>query len=295
MQALDVTPRVWDRLLSVRAGKDCACCGTWSPGEEAALALYAPLARRNVGPVTVAQIGQSLDGRVATVSGDARDVSGEGGLSHLHRLRALVDGVVIGVGTALHDAPRLTVRLCQGPNPARIVIDPRGRLPDDAPMLRDDGTRRIVVQAVERARPTGVEVIRLPLGGKFFPARSVLQVLHKAGLNNLLIEGGGITISAFLEARLLNRLHVAVAPLLIGAGPAALTTQRPALTLAECLRPDTRVFSLGTDVLFDCALSDDANLAAMPEHARAGAGMPPTLRQGHGLNTGRVAHLTPNK
>ena len=295
MQALEVTPRVWERLLAVRAGRDCACCGSWTKSEQAALAIYGPLARRDLGPVTIAQIGQSLDGRIATVSGDARDVSGQGGLAHLHRLRALMDGVVIGVGTALHDAPRLTVRLCPGPNPARIVIDPRGRLPDDAPMLRDDGTRRIIVQAVDRPRPAGVEVIRLPLGGDMFPARSILQMLHKSGLRNLLIEGGGITIAAFLEARLLNRLHVAVAPLLIGAGPSALTTQRPALTLADCMRPETRVFSLGTDVLFDCALSDEAVHASLPQHARAGGGMPSANRLGHATLGERVVNLAPRR
>lgn len=271
MPPLDVTPRVWERLLAVRNGTACTCCGSWSAGEEAALALYGPLARRDLGPVTIAQIGQSLDGRVATVSGDARDVSGKGGLAHLHRLRALVDGVVIGVGTALHDDPRLTVRLCPGSNPARIVIDPRGRLLDDAPMLRDDGARRIVVQSVERRLPPGVEVIRLPLMGRYFSARAVQQALRKAGLQNLLIEGGGITISTFLEAALLTRLHVAVAPLLIGAGPAALTTQRPELKLADCIRPETRVFSLGTDILFDCALSDGSAKATAPVHAGAAA------------------------
>lgn len=293
MQSLEVTPQVWDRLLSVRAGKTCACCGTWRSGEQAALALYGPLARRDLGPVTVAQIGQSLDGRIATVSGDARDVSGDGGLAHLHRLRALMDGVVIGVGTALHDDPRLTVRLCPGPNPARVVIDPSGRLPDDAPMLRDDGTRRIIIQAVHRRRPAGIEVIRLPLGGRYFPARSLLQALRKAGLGNLLIEGGGITISTFLEARLLNRLHVAVAPLLIGAGPAALTTQRPEMKLADCIRPETRVFSLSTDVLFDCALSDDAVKATVPVHTHVGAGSQPVHRIGYAARVGVAANLTP--
>jgi len=208
-------------------------------------------------------------------------------------LRALVDGVVIGVGTALHDDPRLTVRLCPGHNPARVVIDPKGRLPDDAPMLRDDGTRRIVIQAVDRRRPAGVEVIRLPLGERYFPARTVLQVLRKAGLEKLLIEGGGITISRFLEARLLNRLHVAVAPLLIGAGPAALTTQQPELKLADCVRPETRVFSLGTDVLFDCALSGDAVKADVPVHGPANAGLQPVHSVGNAARVGGAANLTP--
>jgi riboflavin-specific deaminase-like protein len=271
MHSVTVTPKVWDRILAVRAGRACPCCGNWSEAERAALALYAPLARRDLGPLTVAQIGQSLDGRVATVSGDARDVSGPDGLAHLHRMRALVDGVVIGVGTALHDNPRLTVRLCSGPDPARIVIDPKGRLPDDAPVLRADGARRIVIQAVERPRPEGVDVIRLPLIDGTFRPRAILNALHEAGLTSLLIEGGGITISAFLEAGLLTRMQVAVAPLLIGAGPAALTTASPRLKLADCIRPEMRVFALGTDILFDCGLSPQASAALLPVHDRTAA------------------------
>ncbi|WP_372892673.1 RibD family protein [Rhodosalinus sp.] len=266
MQPIDVTSQVWERLLAVRQGTSCTCCGGWTPGEDAALALYGPLARRDLGPVTVAQIGQSLDGRIATVTGDARDVSGPDGLAHLHRMRALVDGVAIGVRTALHDTPRLTVRLCQGRNPARIVIDPRGRLPDDAPVLRADGARRIVVQATDRPRPEGVEVIRLPVRGDLLDPQEILAALREAGLSSVMIEGGGITISRFLEAGLLTRLQVAVAPLLIGAGQQSLTMPSPTESLSDALRPETRVYSLGSDVVFDCALSPTAQAASRPLH-----------------------------
>lgn len=266
MRSVTVTSKVWERILAVRSGRACACCGVWTDAERAALELYGPLARRDLGPVTVAQIGQSLDGRVATVNGDARDVSGPDGLAHLHRMRALVDGVVIGVGTALHDNSRLTVRLCSGSNPARIVIDPQGRLPDDAPALRQDGTRRLVVQAVDKPRVAGVEVIRLSLSDGLFDPFAILNALHAAGLRHLLIEGGGITISGFLEARALTRLQVAVAPLIIGAGPASLTTKNPDMMLADCIRPDMRVFGLGSDVVFDCGLSPQAGAATLPLH-----------------------------
>ena len=83
------------------------------------------------GCVTVGQIGQSLDGRIATLSGHSRYINGSQGLCHLHRLRALVDAVVVGVGTALADDPQLTVRHVGGPSPARIVVDPRGRIAPD--------------------------------------------------------------------------------------------------------------------------------------------------------------------
>lgn len=269
MRMIDVNPTVWNRLLAVRQGQACTCCGHWSADETGALDLYGPLARRDLGPMVVAQIGQSLDGRIATVTGDARDVSGPDGLAHLHRMRALVDGVMIGVRTALHDTPRMTVRLCDGPNPARIVIDPRGRLPDDVPLLRQDGTRRIIVQAVDRARPDGVEVIHLTDRDGVLDPAEILAALHTSGLTSLMIEGGGITISRFLEAGLLTRLQVAIAPLLIGGGPQGLTMPSPTEKLSDAIRPETRAFSLGSDVVFDCALNADALAAREPLHAVA--------------------------
>ena len=267
MDSAEVTPRVWDRVLQIREGKGCACCGDWTPAEAAALKIYAPLARRDLGPVTIGQIGQSLDGRVATVSGDARDISGPDGLKHLHRLRAISDAVMIGVRTALHDKPRLTVRLCRGRNPARVVIDPRGRLPNDALVFGDDGARRIVVQQSDTARPAGVEVIRLPAAtdGEMSPAQ-ILRALHRLGLKTVLVEGGGITVSRFFEAGLLNRLHVAVAPLLIGGGPPGFHTRNPVARLAEATRPDTRVFNIGSDIVFDCGLAHAEQILAAPWH-----------------------------
>lgn len=266
MQNVEVTPKVWERVLSIRSGNGCACCGRWTPGERAALDLYAPLARRDLGPVTVAQIGQSLDGRVATVTGDARDVSGPEGLAHLHRMRALVDGVLIGVRTAIHDRPQLTVRMCSGPNPARIVVDPRGRLTEDVALFRPDGARRIVVQGVALPRPDGVEVVNLPLRNGWLDPAEILGALHDLGLRNVMIEGGGITIARFLEAGLLNRLQVAVSPLLIGGGPQGLTLQSPVARLADAIRPETRAYGMGREVVFDCALTARAAEAWQPIH-----------------------------
>lgn len=270
MNLVDVTPRVWERILAAREDKACLCCGDWTAGEQQSLALYGALAQPEGRCSIVAQIGQSLDGRVATLSGDAQDVSGPDGLAHLHRMRALADAVIIGVKTALHDNPRLTVRLVDGNNPARVVIDPHGRLPDDAGLLRDASARRVVIQAVDKPRPAGVEVVRLERADWIDP-KDIVKALRRLGLNRLLIEGGGITIAQFLEADLLTRLHVAIAPLLIGSGPQGLTTT-PVATLAQARRPRTTTYALGTDVVFDCAfqpdpVSDPAGL----ETAAAGA------------------------
>jgi riboflavin biosynthesis pyrimidine reductase len=186
-------------------------------------------------------------------------------------MRALADAVVIGVRTALHDVPRLTVRLCDGNNPARVVIDPQGRLPDDAPVLAEDGARRIVIQACELSRPDGVEVIRLDArDGKIDPV-DIADALHGEGLQGLLIEGGGITIARFVEAKLLTRMQLAVAPLLIGDGPQGLTLPTSTQKLADAIRPEMRAFSLGSDVVFDCGLRDEAAQATIPLHDGPGS------------------------
>ncbi|MGR3545747.1 MAG: RibD family protein [Roseovarius sp.] len=265
MQSAEVTPKVWEHILAARAGRACLCCGEWATGERAAMALYGSMLAAPGTPQVVAQIGQSLDGRVATVTGDAADVSGPDGLAHLHRMRALVDAVIVGVKTALHDDPRLTVRLVPGQNPARVVIDPSGRLPNDARLFAEDGTRRIVIQEVDKPRPEGVEIIRLPRKDWISPP-AIVSALRKLGLHHLMVEGGAITIARFIEADMLARLHVAVAPLLIGAGPQGLTT-RPVARLAQARRPETQVYGLGSDVLFDCVMGARVAAEVWP-HAR---------------------------
>lgn len=251
MHTVDVTPEVWDHLLEVRRGHGHPD-GQWSGGEHQAVALYGPLATRTDNPMVVGQIGQSLDGRVATVSGDARDVSSPDGLAHLHRMRALVDAVIIGVRTAIHDSPQLTVRLCEGPNPARVVIDPRGRLGNDASVFRDDGVRRVVIQVADVPRPAGVEVIALAAHQGTVRPLDIVTALGELGLTSLLVEGGSFTLSRFIEASLLDRLHIAVAPVIIGDGPQGLTMPTPVERLSDALRPDTRAFGIGGEVVFDC-------------------------------------------
>ncbi len=269
MQQIDVTQRVWKGILAVKSGKAALSSGNWTQAEARAIDLYMALAAPRDKPVVFAQIGQSLDGRIATETGDAQDVSGPDGLAHLHRLRALADAVVIGVKTALHDDPRLTVRLADGDSPARVVIDPDGRLPNDATLLRDNSARRIIIQAVDKARPAGVETITLSRADWICP-KSIIDALAALGFRRILIEGGGITIAQFLEADLLDRLHIAVAPLLIGSGPQSLTTS-PVGTLAAARRPRMTAYYLGSDILFDCLLNPDAHAQEISHLTAVGA------------------------
>jgi diaminohydroxyphosphoribosylaminopyrimidine deaminase / 5-amino-6-(5-phosphoribosylamino)uracil reductase len=202
--------------------------------------------------VLVGQCGQSIDARVATPSGDSHYINGEAGLDHLHRLRALVDAVVIGVGTAIADDPRLTVRRVAGPNPARVIIDPNGRLPAGARALKADGTRRLVVCAAgSRGRlPDGVETIALsPEGGRLAPA-AIIAALAERGFRRILIEGGAETVSRFLAAHCLDRLHVLVAPIILGAGRPSLTLPARA-RISDAMRLPMRTHVLGAHILVD--------------------------------------------
>jgi diaminohydroxyphosphoribosylaminopyrimidine deaminase / 5-amino-6-(5-phosphoribosylamino)uracil reductase len=242
--------RSWLRLL------DCLESRRAVPAEWQA--LFGPLVDNGrKKPFVVGQLGQSLDGRIATETGHSKYINGEPGLQHLHRLRAVCDAVIVGIGTAIADDPMLNVRLCEGTNPARVVIDPRGRLPISAKLLRNDGTRRIIITASETSVsvPADVEVIRLPreADGRLSP-RSMVAALHARGLSRMLLEGGAHTISGFIAKGALDRLHMIVAPVIVGSGQPGLALP-PINLIDEAIRPPTTPHMVGGEVIFDCDLA----------------------------------------
>lgn len=230
------------------------------------LSLFLPLCRPledGAASRVVGQLGQSLDGRIATVTGRSRFINGADGITHLHRIRAVSDAVIVGAGTATTDNPRLTVRRAQGPNPVRVVIDRHRRVPDSHYLFTDGEapTLRLVAgpyQPTPSAR-IGNGVTEVPCLGSCQENETVcpsviLRVLADFGLRKVFVEGGGLTVSAFLRAGLLDRLHVMVAPMIIGSG-------RPAFSLPEidlledALRPRSQLVNLGSDMLFDLDFS----------------------------------------
>ena len=231
------------------------------PADEPAqqmLDLFLPLcqsARQQV----VGQLGQSLDGRIATVTGASRFINGEDGLLHLHRLRAISDAVVVGAGTASEDNPRLTVRLASGRNPVRVVIDPQRRVPDSHHLFTDHqaATLRLVAgeQTTLPALPQSgvVEIPCLGAPGEHLQPQRIVNLLSRLGLQRLFVEGGGYTVSSFLDAGVLDRLHVIVAPMIIGSGRAAFTLPE-VHSLTGALRPRAQMINLGSDMLFDLDL-----------------------------------------
>ena len=126
---------------------------TSAPASDAArqlLDLYLPLQLES-DPV-IGQIGQSLDGRIATEQGHSHYITGPADIRRLHRLRALVDAVIVGAGTVAADDPRLTVRQVEGRNPVRVVLDPNGRLDDDRAVFRDGAARTVVIRRAPAGR-----------------------------------------------------------------------------------------------------------------------------------------------
>jgi diaminohydroxyphosphoribosylaminopyrimidine deaminase / 5-amino-6-(5-phosphoribosylamino)uracil reductase len=240
----------WAEFTRAFRAADQPLPGHWSE-------IFGPLRAGTVDSLMViGQTGQSLDGRIATDSGHSRYINGPAGVAHLHRLRSLVDAVVIGVGTALADDPQLTVRHVTGPNPVRIVLDPNGRLASIAKVFAADGIRRIVVTAegTRYTPPPDVEVVALPVTDGLIAPTAILAALAERGLHRILIEGGADTVSRFLTAGCFDRLHVTVAPVIFGSGRPGFVLP-PVERADQALRAPMRIHQLDDEVLFDCDLS----------------------------------------
>jgi len=243
-----------------------AADGAWQASPELAadaaalLDLYLPLAlvphRRSF---ALAHLAQSLDGRIATTGGASQWLTGEADQRHTHRLRALADAVLVGAATVRQDDPRLTVRLCPGAQPVRIVLDTNLTLKDERQVFRDGAAPTLVLAAEDRVaaatRLGDAEIIPLPRDGERLSPLAIRAALASRGLHWLFIEGGGVTVSRFLAAGALDRLQIAIAPVVLGSGRSSLSL--PEIhDLAVALRPRVRRFMLAEDVLVECILHD---------------------------------------
>lgn len=168
----------------------------------------------------------TVDGKIATASGESA-ISSNDDLKRVHRMRAASDAVLIGIATALADDPQLTVRLARGKNPARVIVDSRGRLPADSRLLKTARNVRTMVAVTEKAssentemmRRAGAEVVIVPCKDPSSPAvdlEALFKILEKMGFKKVLAEGGGELNWSLLRLGLADRLVVTVAPRLVG-------------------------------------------------------------------------------
>lgn len=219
-------------------------------------------------PFVVGQLGQSLDGRIATPTGASKYINGKEALRHLHRLRASVDAVIIGVGTAVADDPRLTTRHVEGPDPVRVVIDPNGRMPSGMALLGDGGSPVICVTRPGVTPAQGTEGLALETDARgCIPPAAVVAALAARGLTRLLVEGGAETLGRFLDAGAVDELHLMVAPIVLGSGKTGLNLS-PIDTLDEAMRPLVRITQFRDgDLLCICELGRRPDAAALGETA----------------------------
>ncbi len=246
-------------------------------------------------PLVIAKWAMSLDGKIATRTGDSKWISNEKSRRVAHALRADCDAVLIGVGTAAADDPQLNCRNESHPEPEcfsaagmpceprpprqrrpmAVVIDPNLRLRPDARLLSSDRDVFVLTRAnvpdnaAKALEARGAAVIAIPVpipiqkqtarpNATWFAPRDILTVLGKRGVQSVLIEGGGKTLGAFLDAGLIDRAVVFVAPKLIGGGTAptaAAETGVDAVADAIQLR-DVNVRTIGDNVMIDGAIGD---------------------------------------
>jgi len=260
----------WNALLSRKLGTENSVISFWPDGTWKAsgkidmkasdlLDLYTPfIAKRST---VTAHLGQSMDGFIATENGASHYITGSENIVHLHRMRALADAVLVGRNTVDSDDPQLTTRLVRGPNPIRIVIDPKLRLEAKHHIFTQSDTPTLIL-CEKKSRnklvsyPEHVQIIDVPVCTDGLKPSACLTALKKRGVSHLFIEGGGYTISRFVNTKSVHRLQITIAPVFLGAGKRGLTVP-PALKPSAAFQKNFRKYQMGDDMLYDYVLEED--------------------------------------
>jgi riboflavin-specific deaminase-like protein len=178
-------------------------------------------------PFVTVKYAQTLDGKIATLTGDSKWISDPFSLSLAHTLRSCHDAVLVGVNTVIQDNPLLTVRLVKGKNPKKVILDSRLRIPPASKVLKVRSARSTIIittpladrQKVERLKETGASVwtIKNNDSGQI-NLQHLLEKLGKEGIRSVLVEGGAKVITGFLNRNLVDHLLIVIAPKILGKG-----------------------------------------------------------------------------
>lgn len=209
-------------------------------------------------PFVSLKLAASLDGRIATSTGDSQWITGEASRRYVHQLRNQVDAVLVGSGTVLADNPRLTCRLPGGRDPWRVVLDSRLRISLDAHLLhqREPGKTIVVtgprapMRKIEAIQSYGAGVWRLPLQGGRIPFASLLKKLGEMGMLSVMIEGGAITASWALREGVVDKLFFFYASKIIGGDGRGMIDALEIKKMSQCKGvKDMELRRLGEDFL----------------------------------------------
>jgi len=198
--------------------------------------MYAKQWRR---AFAISHFAQSLDGKIATVSGDSKWIGNPANLVHAHRMRALCDGILIGARTLARDKPQLTVRHVPGTNPTRIML---GSVFEHLDYLKQVSTAPICLMSARPLAPQeGVEIVQLACDNGLISCAAILTALYQRGIHSVYIEGGAQTTSYFLHERALDVVQLHIAPVIFGSGLNAFAMS-PIQQAAEALRFTSQTF-----------------------------------------------------
>ena len=228
-------------------------------------------------PYVHAKWAMTLDGKIASRTGDSRWISSAASRERVHELRGRMDAILVGIGTALADDPLLTARPPGPRTPLRIILDRQGRLPGSSQLAQTarEIPTLVVVDAScpppEHLRQLGCEILPLPLEHGEPSLTALLDELGKRRLTNLLVEGGTAILGSFHDAKLIDEVHVFIAPRLLG-GVGAKTPiggSGGEMIAAALALADTQVENLDGDVYIRGLLSQNCSVQRQREHRGA--------------------------
>ncbi len=169
-------------------------------------------------PYFILNCAMSADGKIATVTGEAR-ISDEADKLRTHQLRAEVGAILVGSGTVLCDNPRLNVRRCEGTSPVRVVVDSSAKSPSDSHIF--DGSVETLLFVTEAASSEKVAILKercdvILCGKKKVELEKMAQKLYERGIKTVMVEGGGTLNWYMFEADLIDEVRFAIAPVIFG-------------------------------------------------------------------------------
>ncbi|MSQ14040.1 MAG: bifunctional diaminohydroxyphosphoribosylaminopyrimidine deaminase/5-amino-6-(5-phosphoribosylamino)uracil reductase RibD [Dehalococcoidia bacterium] len=211
-------------------------------------------------PFVTVKYAMTLDGKIATVSGESRWISGPESRTQVHVLRRTSDAIMVGVNTALRDDPQLTARDAEGRplprQPLRVVVDTNGRLPATAQMLRQPGRTLVAVAGApkerqEMLRRTSADVLDVPQKDGRVDLAALLAELGRQEVVSLLVEGGGTLLAQLFSQGLVDKVLAYIAPLILGGAAAPTPVEGEGIaSLGQAVRLErVRVERVGDDVL----------------------------------------------
>jgi riboflavin-specific deaminase-like protein len=199
----------------------------------------------------IGQIGQSLDGKIALNNGNSHYINEKDSILYLHCLRAVCDGVLVGVNTIIKDNPLLTTRKIKGSNPVRLIIDPSLKLSNRYKIFKDDNRNIIFTNSNKQKKFNNTLIVKFPK--KNF-TNNIFKYLKKTSFKNILIEGGPTTLSNFIEMKLLNYMQFIISPTLIGSGIDSLKL-KPITNLKNAIRVKNTISKLGKEIVMTLNLN----------------------------------------